>query len=298
MRNMLFSLLLLVVSARAAEAKVKIVTTIQTFKVIAEEIGQGHVEVTALVGDAVDPHHVDPRPSYALLLNKADLLVHVGLELEVGWLPPLMQQARNPRIQTGQPGNLDASTTGIAIRDVGQSTSRAQGDIHPQGNPHYWLSPDNALKVARALTDRLKALDGSHSAAFEQGMLAFERGLADRKAAWARAAQALAASPVVTYHKSWSYLTAWLGLRELGYIEPKPGVPPDPLHLATLVRDAKKQGARMVIVESYYPRNTAQRVAELGGMRLVVLPSDAGGKHKTYASLLDHVVSELVSTLP
>jgi zinc/manganese transport system substrate-binding protein len=280
-------------AARRADAKLKVVTTIQTFKVMTEEIGGDKVEVTALVGEAVDPHHVDAKPSYALTLNKADLLVHVGLDLEVGWLPPLLEQSRNPAIQSGKNGNLDASTAGISVRDTGGSTSRAEGDIHPLGNPHYWLPPDNALAVARAITDRLKALDESNASAYEKGYEKLAKKVEDRKKEWSELAAGLKGVKVVTYHKSWSYLTNWLGISEIGYIEPKPGVPPDSAHLAQLVRDAKKQGARCVIVESFYPRNTAQRVAELGDMKLAVLPSDAGGALRTYADLVDYVVAQL-----
>ncbi len=278
---------------RRADAKLKVVTTIQTFKVLTEEIGGEKVEVTALVGESVDPHHVDAKPSYALTLNKADLFIHVGLDLEVGWLPPLLEQSRNPDIQTGKNGNLDASSAAISVRDTGGSTSRAEGDIHPLGNPHYWLPPDNALAVARAITDRLKALDEKHAGDYETGYEKLAKKLEERKKEWDELAAGLKGVKVVTYHKSWSYLTSWLGIVEIGYIEPKPGVPPDAAHLAQLVRDARKQGAKAVIVESFYPRNTAQRVAELADMKLVVLPSDAGGALRTYADLVDYVVAQL-----
>jgi zinc/manganese transport system substrate-binding protein len=286
-------ILLALFVARDAMAKVNVVTTMQTFRAITQEIGGDKVSVVALVGDAVDPHHVDARPSYALTLNKADLLIHVGLELEKGWLPPLIEQARNPRIQGGAAGNLDISSTGIPVLDVGAGT-RAQGDIHPQGNPHYWLPPDNALRIARAVADRLKALDASNAAYYEGRFKDFAGRLAKKKAEWSAKARTLAGKKVVTYHKSWTYLTSYLGMQEIGYIEPKPGVPPDPKHLAELVQVAKAQGAKIVIVESFYPRNTAQKVAELGGMKLLVLPSDCGSG-QTYFALMDSLVDQLVA---
>ena len=278
-----------------AHAAVNVVTTIQTFKVIAEEIGGKDVTVTALVGESVDPHFVDPKPSFALTLNKAALLVHVGLDLEIGWLPPITEQSRNPNIQTAQSGNLDASSCGIGLRDVGGTTSRAQGDIHPRGNPHYWLLPENARKIGRCIADRLKALDGAHAAVYEQNYVVFAQRLGDKQREWEAAAKGLRGTKIVTYHQSWGYLTDWLGLQEIGAIEPKPGVPPDPQHLAQLVSNAKQQGARCVILESFYPRNTAQRVAELGGMKLAVLLSDAGGRVRSYAALMDRVISDLIS---
>jgi zinc/manganese transport system substrate-binding protein len=289
-RIILLAAALGVVPARA-DARLRIVTTVQTFKSLAEEVGGDKVEVTALVGDAVDPHFVDPRPSYAIVLNRADLLVHVGLQLEIGWLPPLLAQSRNPAIQTGQPGNLDASTSGLAIQDIGVGLSRTQGDIHPLGNPHYWLPPDDALAVARAIEGRLERLDSDDAAYFRERLAQFERKLADKRKEWEAAAAGLRGMKVVTYHKSWGYLTRWLGIQEIGYVEPKPGIPPDPAHLAELVRDAKAEGAKLVIVESFYPRNTAERVATLGGMKLLVLPPD--GDH--YVQLMDGIIRELAA---
>ncbi len=294
MKTLLAIIAALGLTAARAEARVDVVTTIETLKVITEEIGGGNVSVTALVGANVDPHFVDPRPSYALTLNRAELLIHVGLDLEAGWLPPLLEQSRNPKIQTGQPGNLDASTAGITVLE-GTGTSRSQGDIHPLGNPHYWLPPANALAVARAITARLKQIDPARSADYDQGLARFVARAEARAKEWARLAEGLRGVKVVSYHKSWSYLTGWLGLVEIGYVEPKPGIPPSPSHLAQLVQTAKTAGAKMVIVESYYPQNTARRVAELAGMKLVTLPSDAGGALRSYVDLVDHALARLAN---
>lgn len=279
-----------------AEAKVRVITTIQTFKSLAEEVGGPDVEVEALVGDAVDPHFNDARPSFAVKLNRADLLVHVGLELEKGWLPPLIAQARNPNIQTGAKGNLDASQAGIALKDVGINASRTEGDVHPLGNPHYHLPPEHALAVAHAIADRLASIDPEHAKAYADRFAAFRSKLEEHRKAWQEKAKPLAGVKVVTYHKSWSYFDDWLGLKELGYVEPKPGIPPDPQHLAQLVREAQAQGAKLLIVESYYPRATAARVAEMAGMRLVVLSSDVV-TGQTYFTLIDSLLAELVKAL-
>ena len=276
----------------AALAKLRVVTTVQTFRALASDIGGDKVEVTALVGEAVDPHKVDPRPSYAVLLNRADLLVHVGLDLEKAWLPPLVEQSRNPRIQTGQPGNLNASTVGIAVLDASAGASRAMGDVHPMGNPHYWLPPDNALKIARAIADRMKAVDAANGAAYEQGYGKLAAAITAKQAEWNKRAAPLRGVKVVTYHKSWTYLTRWLGLIEIGSIEPKPGVPPDPAHLVRLVEQARKAGARFCLVESYYPRSTAQRVVDLARMKLLPLASDAGAK-QSYPALVDAILASL-----
>ncbi len=293
MKNLIIALALLVAGARTADAKVHVVTTVQTFKYIAQEIGGSKVHVDALVGENVDPHFVQAKPSYAKVVNSADLLVYVGLDLEVGWLPPIIDNARNAKVATSAQGNLDASA-GIKVKDAG-AKSRAEGDIHPIGNPHYWLTPDNAQVVAREIADRLKAIDSANAETYEANYVEFEKKLAAHRKQWEKDAAVLKGVKVVTYHKSWSYTTDWLGMQEIGYIEPKPGVPPDPKHLAQLTQDAKKQGAKMVIMESFYPENTAKRVAELGGMKLVVLPSDAGGQLKSYWDLVDYDVAQLVA---
>jgi zinc/manganese transport system substrate-binding protein len=289
----LFVVVFLLCAGRAAEAKLHVVTTVQTFKSLADEVGGDKIEATALVGEAVDPHFVDARPSYAVLLSRADLLVHVGLELEKGWLPPLLSQARNPGIQTGQPGNLDASTAGINVADIGVGTSRTQGDIHPLGNPHYWLTPDSARAVATAIEGRLAQLDAADAGYFSGRLAAFGKKLDEAKKRWEATAAPLRGVKVVTYHKSWGYITAWLGMVEIGYVEPKPGIPPDPAHLADLVRTASAQGAKLVLVESFYPRNTAERVASKGGMKLLVLPPD--GPH--YFELMDSLVNQLAAAV-
>ena len=287
----------LLLGAAPALARVQVVTTIQTFRALTSEIGGDRVAVSALVGDAVDPHKVDPRPSYALQLNRADLVVHVGLDLEKGWLPPLLEQSRNPKIQSGQPGNLDASSVGIDVLDAGGGTSRAMGDVHPRGNPHYWLPPDNALKVARAIADRLKAIDPAGAAAYEQGYQKLAGSLAARKQAWQTQIAGLHGVKIISYHKSWSYLSRWLGLVEIGYIEPKPGVPPDPAHLIQLVGEAKRAGARLCLVEAYYPRNTAQRVVDLARMKLLPLAPDATAKQPTYAQLVDTLLAAITAAV-
>ncbi len=288
-----FLALLATLSSRDAFAKVRVVTTIQTFRALAEAVGGPHVTVDALVGEGVDPHYVDPRPSYALTLNKADLLVHVGLDLEKGWLPPLVEQSRNPRIQTGRPGNLEAGLAGVMVLDQGRGGTRAQGDIHPRGNPHFWLHPDNAEKVAGAIADRLAAIDPAHAGDYRKNLEAFRSRLRARRADWESRAKALRGVGVITYHKSWSYLTTWLGLDEIGYIETKPGVPPSPSHLANLVRTARARKGRLVVVESFYPRNTATRVARLAGMELVVLSPDAA-RDQDYFELVDSLLARLL----
>jgi zinc/manganese transport system substrate-binding protein len=281
---------------RPAQAKVRVVTSIETFADLARRVGGDRVEVASLSRGSMDPHFVEAKPSLQVMLNRADLLVHVGLELEIGWLPPLVVSCRNPKIQPGGPGNLDASAA-IPVLDVpATKVDRSMGDIHPSGNPHYWLVPDNAERVAKEIADRLKQLDPAGGATYDKNFNDFHTELARRKAGWEAQAASLKGVPVVTYHKSWSYLSSWLGLVEIGYVEPKPGIPPPLSHVGELVQRMRARKARLVIMESFYSRSTAQQVAQLAGGKLAVLPSDVGARDdaKDYFSLVDAVVKQLV----
>jgi len=204
---------------RAAEAKVRVVTTIETFADLARQVGGERVEAKALARGTMDPHFVESKPNLVLELNRADLLVHVGLELEIGWLPPLVLGSRNPKIQPGQPGNLDASAQ-IPVQDVpATKNDRSLGDIHPQGNPHYWIPPGNAVIVAREIAERLMAIDPSGAAAYKANLERFTTQLGRRRAEWEKRAAPVRGMKVVTYHRSWGYVSAWLGLQEVGTVE-------------------------------------------------------------------------------
>lgn len=206
-----------------------------------------------------------------------------------------MLSCRNPRSQPGTPGNLDASQ-GIPVLDVAQTRiDRSLGDIHPSGNPHYWLVPDNAHRVAAAIAARLGQLDPAGAPVYDADLTKFESELKTRRAAWERTAAPVRGVRVATCHKSWSYLCQWLGLVEVGSVEPKPGVTPPLSHVGDLVRRMRAQHAKMVLMESFYSRSTAQQVAQLAGARLVVLPSDVGARPDAsdYFALVDAVVRQL-----
>jgi zinc/manganese transport system substrate-binding protein len=280
-----------------AEAKLKVVTTIETLADLTRQVGQDRVDVTALGRGYMDPHFIQAKPSLVLVLNRADALVQVGLDLEVGWLPPLVQQSRNPRIQRGQPGNIDASSA-INVQDVPRMPAdqmRAMGDIHPLGNPHYWIPPKNARAIARLLAKRLGELDPSGSASYQAGLAAFEQKLTAKEREWAEAAAPLKGTKVVTYHKSWTYVAGWLGLVEIGYIEPKPGTPPSADHTSRLVTAMRTEGVKLVIHEDFYPSSLATFIADKGGARVVACPSDVGAtpRIKTYFDLVDAVLAAL-----
>jgi zinc/manganese transport system substrate-binding protein len=260
--------------APAAHAALKVVSTISTLGQLAQEVGGDRVDVKSLSKGYQDPHFVEPKPSLMLQLNRADLLLHVGLELEIGWLPPLVLGARNPKIQPGEPGNLDCSAA-IPLLDIpAGKVDRSMGDVHPQGNPHYWLPPKNGRLLAREISARLLQLDPEGKEYYTARLAAFESKLDAKEKEWAPLIAKARGKKVATYHKSWSYVSDWLQLTEVGYVEPKPGIPPDPSHLVALIAQMKKEGATLLLMESFYNKVTAQMVADKSGAKLLVLDTD------------------------
>jgi zinc/manganese transport system substrate-binding protein len=283
----LAAILAAIVPARRASAAVVVVATTPDLAAIARQVGGSSVEVSALALPTQDPHFVDARPNLALLLNKADLLVVQGLDLEVGWLPVLQAGARNPKIQAGGTGYLDASTFITVMEAPAGQVSRAQGDIHPGGNPHYLEEPRNGAKVGRGLAARLAQIDPANAASYQQRAAELEKeaeSLATRLAAKAAALDA-AKRKVVVYHRSWIYLETWLGLTEVGAVEPKPGIPPDPAHVAQLLVLMRQQGVKAILSEGYYPQTTTKLLAEKTGAELCILSGGAGEREK----YLDHI---------
>jgi zinc/manganese transport system substrate-binding protein len=280
-----------------AEEPLRVVTSIETLADLAQRVGGDKVTVISLSHGYQDPHFVEAKPNLMVTLNRADLLIRVGLDLEIGWLPPLVQGSRNERIAQGQPGDLDASHF-IDVLDVPtEKVTRAMGDIHPLGNPHYWIPPVNAVRIAKGIAERMKQLRPADGAAFDAG---FDKLLADLKTrapAWDAAAKPLAGLKVVAYHRSWSYVERWLKLDEVGEVENKPGIPPSPSHLAELIAAMKAQSARAIMVEDFYNRGIAEDVAEKTGAKVLPMPSDVGAKPaiKSYFDLVDAVLSLLAT---
>jgi ABC-type Zn uptake system ZnuABC Zn-binding protein ZnuA len=279
-------------------AKVRIVTTTPDLAAIAREVGGPSVEVTAITRGTDDPHYVEAKPSYVLKLHRADLLIHVGLDLEIGWLPVLLTAARNGAIQLGAPGNLNASE-GIDVLEVPAVASRAEGDIHPYGNPHYWTDPRNGVRIADAIAQRLGEIDSANASDYRVRAEEFSSRLADHIAAWNRKIAPHKGTLVVTYHKSMSYLLRWLRLKQAGAIERKPGIPPSGSHLAALIQMMKSRKVPLVLVETFYPRKDPTMVAEKTGAKLLVLPTSVGGRAgiRSYIGLFDVIVKEIVEAL-
>ena len=282
----------------SAGATLRVVTTTQNLAALVRAVGGEAVGVEGLARGYQDPHFVDAKPSFIVKLNRAHLLVLVGLQLEVGWLPSLLTTARNGRIQPGSQGFLDASTV-VEVKEVQIAASRAEGDVHPGGNPHYLLDPENALRVAEAVAKRLSQLDPQHADAYREGWAAFRRSLLAKEASWQERLKPYAGQRILVYHKSWIYFLDWAGLRRAGTIEPKPGIPPSPSYLGELIKKLEKDPVAAVIAEPYYPAKTAGMVARKLGVPFLVLPSQVGAEEgiESYPQLLETIVERLVAAL-
>ena len=303
MRNLTYTaaaaVLTLALAPSPAQAALKVVTTTQDLESITKEVGGDKVEVESLAKGYQDPHFVEPKPSFILKLHSADLLIAVGKELEIGWLPPLVNQSRNARIQPNADRYLDASMN-VRILEIptGQIT-RAMGDVHPAGNPHYWLSPDNGRKIAQAIQQKLSSISPGDAAYFASRYADFDKRLADAEKRWAAAMAPYKGLKIVTYHRSWPNFTDQFGLDVVGYVEPKPGIPPSPSHTLELIEEMKRQQVKIIVIEPYFDSKTPNAIGRETGAKVVVLaPSVGGAKEVTdYFKLFDYNVNTLVSAI-
>jgi zinc/manganese transport system substrate-binding protein len=284
----------------AAQSKLNVVTSTEDLASITREVGGDRVSVTALARGYQDPHFVDPKPSFILAVNRADLYVAVGRDLEIGWLPPLVNSSRNAKVQPGGRGYLDASLN-VRILEIptGQIT-RAMGDVHPFGNPHYWLEPGNGRLMAQAIRNKLSELLPSDKAYFAGRYDDFDRRLTAAEKRWDAAMAPYKGTPLVTYHRSWPNFMERFGLDVIGYVEPKPGIPPSPSHTIDLIDEMKRGGIKLIVVEPYFSLKTPQAIASQvpGGKVLVLSPSVGGVKEATdFIQLFEYNVGLLAGAL-
>jgi ABC-type Zn uptake system ZnuABC Zn-binding protein ZnuA len=285
-------------AASPAAAAVRVVTTTTDLAAIVRGVGGDRVEVTAIAAGFQDPHFVDAKPSYLLQLQRADLFAQVGLELEIGWAPTLVGNARNPRILPGAPGFVDASA-GIAPLQVATAADRGAGDIHPYGNPHYWLDPENGRRIAANLVAGLERVDPAGAAEYRRRLAEFDARLDAALARWRERAAPLAGLPVVAYHNSWPYFERRFGFRVVGFVEPKPGIPPSGKYVAELAEEMKRQGVRLILMSTFYDQKTAKLVANLSGARVVTLANSVEGlpEVESYFDLFEVNLSRLLAAL-
>lgn len=279
-----------------AEAKVKVVATVSDLGVIAREVGGSLVDVEILSKPTQDPHFVDAKPSLVLDVARADLLLLVGMDMEVGWLPALLTGSRNSKVQPGQPGYLDCSSLVTPMEVPTQKLDRSMGDIHPGGNPHYSKDPRNGAALAHGIAARLAQIDPANAAKYQANAKQFEGALNQKIGEWQQRLAPFKGTPVVTYHKSWIYFVDFAGLTEVAFVEPKPGLQPSAAHVAAVMRVIKQRGVPLILQEEWYSAQTSQLLARKTGATLVRVAGMAS-ERDTYAEAMGKIVDAVADAL-
>ena len=290
--------LLLLISSLTSHATLQVVTTTQDLASIAEAVGGEQVQVQSLTPGTRDPHFATAKPSMIRKVFRADLLLVIGADMEIGWLPPLLQSARNAQVQPGNPGYLDLSSVVPLLNKISGPVSRAMGDVHAKGNPHYWLDPRNGVRMAQAIATRLGELDASNKEDYQRRFKAFAQTMDNKLSAWHAELAQLKGKPVIAYHKSFIYLADVFGFRIIDEVEPKPGISPSAATLSALVARIRAEHIELLIMEPYYERRSANYLNEQTGIRVAVLPQSVGSQPDihTYFDLFDAIVVALKNT--
>jgi zinc/manganese transport system substrate-binding protein len=294
--------MLLVVAAlswlapQPARAALNLLACEPEWAALAKELGGDKVSVYAATTARQDPHRVEARPSLIARARSADLMVCTGAELEVGWVPLLQSQSGNPKIQVNQRGYFEAAQQ-VALLDVPTRVDRSLGDVHPAGNPHLHLNPANIAKVASALTERMAQLDPAEAGYYRERSRSFLERWQKATLRWEQEGAALKGVPLVVYHKDLSYLIRWLGMREVGSLEPKPGLPPTTAHLSELLTQLAKDPAKLVVRSAYNDPRPAEFLAERARIPAIMLPYTVGGteRAKDLFGLYDDTLSRLLA---
>ena len=289
---------LVIGSAICACAKINAVATLPDFGSFAREIGSDKVDITVLAKPTEDPHFVDARPSFVVALRNADVLIDGGAELEIGWLPPLLQNARNSKLEIGKPGRVQASQ-GIHLMEVPAVLTRAAGDVHALGNPHFAVDPIIAKAIAQHIAQSFSAVDPANATTYDANYRKFEAAINAKLQEWGAAMLPFKGQHVVAYHNSWAYFGHRFGLNIDIFLEPKPGIPPSPSHLAEVIQQMKTQQIKVIIVEPYHDRKIAERAASATGAKVVDFAQYPGAlpNTDTYIKLIDALVSRLAGAL-
>jgi zinc/manganese transport system substrate-binding protein len=282
-----------------AQGKLNVVTTTEDLASIAREVGGDRIGVEAIAKGYQDPHFVEAKPSFILKLQKADALVVVGRELEIGWLPPLIQQSRNAKIQPGAAGYVDASLQAQILEIPTGEVTRAMGDVHPLGNPHYWMDPENGKRVAKEIADKFAELRPNDTAFFQQKLTDFTARMDTAEKRWLAQMAPYKGTKVVTYHRSFPNFAERFGLDIVGYVEPKPGIPPSPQHTLDLITEMKRMGVKIVLVEPYFDLKTPNAIGRDTGAQVLVMPPSVGGVKEItdYFKLFDYDINLFVDAI-
>jgi zinc/manganese transport system substrate-binding protein len=279
-------------------AKLIVVATTPDFAAIAREIGGDAVDVKALAKPTEDPHFVDAKPSHIVTLNRADVLIEGGAELELGWLPPLLESARNDKIGTGGRGRIVASQ-GIKMLEIPTSFDRSKGDVHSLGNPHFLLDPENAKIVAGQIAERFAQLAPASAATFAANRKKFDQTVDAKVDEWQNILAKYKGAAIVTFHKDFVYLAKAFKLEVVETLEPKPGIAPSPAHLARVIGTIKAKQVKVILVQPYQNKKTAETVARQAGAKVLDVPQQPGAAKNTdtYVALMDNIVKTIAAGL-
>jgi zinc/manganese transport system substrate-binding protein len=289
-----------VVSSPArAQSKLNVIATTEDLASIGREVGGDRITIESIAKGYQDPHYVEAKPSFILKLQRADLLVVVGRELEIGWLPPLIQQSRNGKIQVGGEGYLDASLTAQILEIPNGNITRAMGDVHPFGNPHYWTDPENGKRIAKAISEKLAQFRPNDRPYVDQRLADFTLRIDAAEKRWLAMMAPYKGTKVVTYHRSFPNFAERFGLDIVGYVEPRPGIPPTPQHTLDLINEMKRQNVKLVLVEPYFDLKTPQAIGRDTGAQVLVMPPSVGGVKEItdYFKLFDYDINLLVDAI-
>jgi zinc/manganese transport system substrate-binding protein len=298
-----FSILFLLSSiagvSKASEGKLQVLASTSDLKSIAEFIGGDKVEAASITAGYQNAHFVEVKPSYMLKARNADLFIKIGMDLEIGWENLILEGARNSKILAGTIGYLDASDGIHKLQLPTGSVDRSMGDIHPMGNPHYWLDPLNAKIVAANIADRLSRILPQDESYFRENLLEFNKRIDQKMVEWKTKLDPFKGESIAIYHRSWTYFADRFGLNVACELEPKPGIPPSPGHLKEAIGIIKQKGVKVILIEVFYDKKPAYFVASQTGAKVVVVPNSVGGTKETkdYFSLINVIVDRLAEAL-
>lgn len=297
-KTSLIGLTAIVASASAASGQIRVVATTPDLASVAREIGGDRVSVTALAKPTEDPHFVDAKPSFVVTLNRADALVEGGAELELGWLPPLLENSRNGKIAAGAQGRIVASE-GIRLLEIPTSFDRSKGDIHSLGNPHFMIDPVAVKIVARNIAAHFTQVDPKSAAVYSANLAKFNTRLDAKLADWQKQLAPYRGAKIVTYHRDFVYLAQRFGLNTIDELEPKPGIAPSPAHLAQVIGKMRANNVKVILVQPFQNRKTAETVARQTGAAVLDAPQQPGAAKGTdsYFDMMDNLVGSLARGL-
>lgn len=292
----ILALVALTGAGASVAAKLRVVATTPDLAALAREIGGDAVEVTALAKPTEDPHYVDAKPSHIVTLNRADMLIEGGAELELGWLPPLLENSRNARIAVGAPGRIVASHR-VKMLEIPLTFDRSRGDVHGLGNPHFMIDPVNVRIIAAEIAERLAQLDPASTVMYKANLANFDAKLDLKMAEWQTELDPYRGARIVTYHRDFVYLAERFKLQVVETLEPKPGIAPSPAHLARVIEAMKATSARVILVQPYQNRKTAETVARQTGAVVLDIPQQPGARKDsaTYFDMMDYMVTTLAA---